>query len=88
MASNRNERLYVGVTSNLPVRAWQHREGVYEGWSKENHTTLLVYYEFHRTMVEAIAREKLIKRWRRQWKLALIERGNPEWRDLYPDLYR
>ncbi|MCD8351656.1 MAG: GIY-YIG nuclease family protein [Planctomycetaceae bacterium] len=87
MASGRNERLYVGVTSNLPVRTWQHREGVCEGWSKENCTMLLVYYEFHRTMVEAIAREKLIKRWRRQWKLALIERGNPEWRDLYPDLF-
>ena len=86
MASNRNGALYTGVTSNLVVRVWQHKEGIYEGYSKQHGTTMLVWYESHATMESAIAREKTIKRWSRQWKMDAIERMNPEWKDLYPSL--
>jgi putative endonuclease len=82
MASGRNGTLYVGVTSTLGRRIAQHKEGQFEGFSKTHGCKQLVWYESHALMFEAIAREKRIKRWRRDWKLALIESDNPEWRDL------
>ena len=82
MASARNGTLYVGVTSQLQARAQQHKLGAFEGFSKTYGCKALVWYETHATMLEAIKREKLIKRWRRAWKLALIEVENPQWRDL------
>ncbi len=82
VASGRNGTLYVGVTSQLPARAQQHKLGTFEGFSKKYGCKTLVWYEDHPTMVEAIRREKQIKRWRRAWKLALIEDENPKWRDL------
>jgi putative endonuclease len=86
MASRKYGTLYVGVTSNLPERAWQHREGLIAGFAKKHGVKLLVYYELHATMEAAIVREKQIKEWRRAWKVELIESMNPEWRDLYNDL--
>jgi putative endonuclease len=82
MASGRNGTLYVGVTSKLVHRVEQHKLGTFEGFSKRHGCKTLVWYERNGTMLEAIWREKQIKRWRRDWKLALIEAGNPEWRDL------
>ena len=86
MASRKYGTLYVGVTSNLPERAWQHREGLIAGFTKKYGVKLLVYCEFHDTMEAAIVREKQIKEWRRAWKIELIESMNPEWRNLYDDL--
>lgn len=82
VASARNGTLYTGVTSALVARIQQHKLGIFEGFSKEHGCKALVWYEDHRTMLEAIRREKAIKRWRRAWKLALIETDNPTWRDL------
>lgn len=86
MASHRNGTLYVGVTSNLPQRVWQHKNDVVDGFTKRHTVHALVWYEAHDTMEAAIIREKQIKEWRRAWKLELIEKGNPIWRDLYEDL--
>lgn len=85
MASRRNGTLYLGVTTNLPQRAHQHREGVTEGFSQKYGCRHLVWYEQHQEIGAAIAREKELKKWRRAWKLALIETANPQWRDLYED---
>jgi len=82
MASARNGTLYTGVTSTLWTRVRQHKLGVFEGFSKTYGCKTLVWYETHPTMPEAIRREKLVKRWRRDWKLKLIEADNPQWRDL------
>jgi putative endonuclease len=86
MASQRNGTLYVGVTSNLIQRVWQHKESLIEGFTKKYGVKTLVWFEQHATMESAIAREKAIKEWKRDWKLALIEKTNPEWRDLYLDI--
>ena len=86
LASQRNGTLYVGVTSDVARRVWEHRHGEIAGFAKRHGVERLVYAEFHDTMPDAIAREKQIKKWRRTWKLALIERDNPTWRDLYEDL--
>ena len=75
--------LYVGVTSDLIRRVWQHKEGFVEGFTKENGLKHLVWYEQHASMIEAISREKRIKRWHRDWKINLIQSMNPEWKDLY-----
>ena len=83
LASGRNGTLYVGVTSNLVNRVWQHRNDLVGGFTKRYRGHRLVWYELHETMVSAIAREKGLKEWKRSWKLALIEQKNPEWRDLY-----
>jgi putative endonuclease len=82
MASGRNGTLYVGVTSKLGLRVEQHKLGTFAGFSKQYGCKTLVWFERHATMPQAILREKRIKRWRRGWKLALIEADNPEWRDL------
>jgi putative endonuclease len=83
LASRPNGVLYVGVTSDLEGRMFEHVNGVFEGFSKKYGVTRLVYYEMHETMDEAIRREKRIKEWRRAWKVRLIHGFNPEWLDLY-----
>lgn len=86
LASQRNGTLYVGVTNDLVRRAQEHREGLVKGFTKRYQIKLLVYYEVHQEIQEAILREKRIKRWLRAWKLQLIEASNPEWLDLWPSL--
>jgi putative endonuclease len=86
LASKAYGTLYVGVTSDLTQRVWQHRSGVIEGFTKRYDVKHLVYFEQHETMEAAIAREKQIKKWERAWKVRLIEKDNPEWRDLYDEL--
>ena len=76
----------MGITSDLVKRIWEHKNGVVEGFTKRYGIHKLVWYELHETLPGAIAREKAIKEWQRQWKLQLIEMTNPQWRDLYPDL--
>ncbi|HTG39885.1 GIY-YIG nuclease family protein [Sphingomonas sp.] len=83
MASRRNGTLYIGVTSNLPQRVWQHREGVADGFTKRYGCKMLVWFEMAETMEGAIAREKQMKGGSRAKKLALIEAMNPAWKDLY-----
>jgi putative endonuclease len=83
LASQPNGTLYVGVTSDVVRRVWEHKTDALEGFTKLHRVHCLVYLELHETMPEAILREKHIKSWRRAWKLALIERDNPRWRDLY-----
>ena len=85
MASKRNGTLYTGVTSDLARRAWEHQQGLVEGFTKRYNVHLLVYYEYHPDMYSAIAQEKRIKKWNRAWKLRLIEELNPDWRDLSQD---
>lgn len=86
LASQRNGTLYVGVTSDLVRRVQEHREGLVPGFTKRYAVKLLVYFEAHRDINEAILREKRIKKWNREWKIALIEKSNPEWNDLWPQL--
>jgi putative endonuclease len=86
MASDRNGTLYVGVTSDLMARLHQHRTKEIEGFTGLYDVSRLAWFEMHETMDAAIAREKQLKNWRRAWKLALIEEGNPLWRDLAEDL--
>ncbi len=78
----------MGVTSDPIRRIWQHKNNVVEGFTQDHAVHILVYIEFHETMEAAILREKRIKNWRREWKLALIEHENPTWRDLYSDMAR
>ena len=82
MASKRNGTLYVGVTSDLARRVYEHKDGMVEGFSKRYGVGKLVYYERYGKATDAIGREKRIKRWKRAWKLRLIEGANPEWNDL------
>ncbi len=82
VASGRNGSLYLGVTSQLPQRIWQHKQRRIPGFSSRYGCTRLVWYERHLSMVNAIAREKKLKHWLRAYKLALIEADNPDWRDL------
>jgi putative endonuclease len=86
LASKRNGTIYVGVTSDIARRAWQHRSNVVAGFVRDYGVHRLVFVEFHETMADAILREKRLKKWRRAWKLELIERDNPQWRDLYDEL--
>ena len=86
LASHRNGTLYTGVTSNLVARVWQHKNDTIEGFTKKYGVHTLVYYEVHENMLSAINGEKQIKKWKRAWKLALIEKQNPNWRDLYDAL--
>jgi len=86
MASGPNGTIYVGVTSNLRVRAWQHREGVADGFTSRYRCKALVWFELHATMEHAILREKQLKAGSRRKKLALIETLNPTWRDMFEEL--
>jgi putative endonuclease len=87
MASGRNGTLYVGMTSNLFSRVWKHRTGAYVGFTRDHGCTRLVWFERHAWVTQAIRREKRLKTWLRDWKLALIETTNPEWLDLASDWY-
>jgi putative endonuclease len=86
VANQRNGTIYVGVTSDPPRRAFEHREGLVEGFSSKYGCKILVWYELHETMTDAIAREKQIKAGSRAKKLALIEALNPQWKDLFETL--
>ena len=86
VTNRRKGTLYVGVTSNLARRAWEHREGVIEGFTRKYRLKSLVWAEHHPDIRSAIQREKNIKHWPRAWKIALIEAANPEWQDLYNQL--
>ena len=86
LASKPNGTLYTGVTSNLIQRVWHHKHDVIQGFTQKYNVKTLVYYEVHENAESALTREKKIKRWRRAWKLGLIEDSNPEWRDLYEDI--
>jgi len=83
LASKRNGTLYIGVTSDLRKRVWEHKNDLVEGFTKRYRIHRLVYYELHQDMVSAIEREKQMKKWNRAWKLELIETHNPDWRDLW-----
>ena len=83
LASKQNGTLYVGVTSNLQRRTWEHKNDLIDGFSKQYGIHRLVYYELYPDMVSAITREKQIKKWNRAWKLELIEEQNPDWNDLW-----
>ncbi len=82
LATGKRGTLYIGVTSNLVARTWQHREHVIDGFTKRYSVTRLVWYELHGTMDTAILREKQLKKWNREWKLRLVQEFNPDWRDL------
>jgi putative endonuclease len=86
LASKRNGTLYVGVTRDLPKRAFEHKTGLFRGFTSRYGVTKLVFAEPHTSAVAAIQREKNIKHWSRKWKLALIEKDNPGWNDLYDNL--
>jgi len=87
MASRKNGTLYCGVTSDLPGRVAKHKSGETGGFVTKYHVHRLVWYEAHTDIEQAILREKRIKRWRRSWKIALIEERNPQWDDLYLSLF-
>ena len=86
LASKAHGTLYLGVTSNLQKRVWEHRHDYVPGFTHRYRVHRLVWYELHQSMDAAIAREKNLKNWKRAWKIALIEKSNPQWSDLYPGL--
>ena len=86
LASKRNGTLYIGVTSDLVKRVWEHKNDLVEGFTKKYAVHRLMYYEMLENMESAIQREKQLKKWNRDWKIDLIEKGNPEWHDLYDSL--
>ena len=86
IASKKNGTIYIGVTNNLITRVWQHKSDIIKGFSKKYKTHQLVYFEQHSNIQSAIEREKQIKKWKRKWKLQLIEKLNPLWKDLYTDV--
>jgi len=86
LASRRNGTLYTGVTADPIGRLHQHRNGTFDGFTRQYAVKLLAWFELHATMESAILREKRIKKWNRSWKLALIEKDNPDWHDLAEDL--
>ena len=88
LASRRNGTLYVGVTSDPVKRIWEHKNDVVDGFAKKYEIHLLVYYELTPDVNSAIKREKQLKKWRRKWKLELIEKMNPNWNDLYQNLLK
>lgn len=83
LASRRNGTLYTGFTSDLIKRVWQHKKKFVEGFTRKYNVNILVYFEEYADVREAIKREKNIKAWKRDWKLRLIEKNNPNWKDLY-----
>jgi putative endonuclease len=88
LASRRNGTLYVGVTSDLVKRVWQHKNDVTAGFTKKYSVHMLVYCELLENMESAIIREKQLKKWRRAWKIELVEKSNPQWKDLWPGIAR
>jgi putative endonuclease len=86
LASERNGTIYIGVTSDLVKRIWEHKSDFVEGFTKQHQVHDLVWYEIHENMEGAIIHEKQLKEWKRQWKIELIEKLNPYWNDLYPTI--
>ncbi|MBX9918120.1 MAG: GIY-YIG nuclease family protein [Nitrosomonas sp.] len=86
LASKKNGTLYIGVTSNLIRRVWEHKHDLADGFTKKYQVHQLVWYELHETMDSAISREKAMKNWKRVWKISRIETVNPDWQDLYSSL--
>ena len=86
LASQKNGTLYIGVTSELAKRIWQHKNKQADGFTKKYGVTKLVYYEVHENAESAIQREKKIKKWNRKWKIELIEEKNPKWSDVYENI--
>ena len=86
LASARYGTLYIGVTSDLVRRVWQHREALVDGFTKAHRVKRLVWFETHDGIVAAITREKQLKQWNRTWKIELIQKSNPLWRDLFDDI--
>jgi putative endonuclease len=87
MASGKNGTLYIGVTANLQNRVNEHKQKLVEGFTKKYNVDNLVYYEIFGDIGEAIMREKQLKKWKREWKIKLIEKDNPSWKDLYDELF-
>jgi putative endonuclease len=86
LASSRYGTLYIGVTSNLVRRVWEHREALADGFTKKYRVKRLVWYEVHADITSAITREKQLKTWNRAWKIELIQKRNPQWRDLFQEI--
>ena len=86
LASKRNGTLYLGVTSDMPRRIWEHREGLIDGFSRKYGCKLLVWFAHYPNIHDARVRDAQMKKWKRAWKLELIEENNPDWRDLWDDL--
>lgn len=87
LASKKNGTLYTGSTTNLIKRVWQHKNKVVPCFTEKYNVSILVYYEVHQQYVEAAKREKRFKNWCRKWKIALIEKTNPNWNDLYHEIF-
>jgi putative endonuclease len=88
LSSKRNGTLYTGVTSDLVKRVYEHKNGLVEGFTKKYDVHNLVWYEMHKSAETAITREKQIKKWKRVWKIEMIEKENLDWKDLYEDICR
>ena len=88
MASDKNGTLYIGVTSNLQDRVFKHKQGLFDGFTKKYNVKNLVYYEVFGDIQEAFTREKQLKKWKREWKIKLIEKDNPGWNDLSDKLFK
>ena len=88
LVSQRNGTLYIGVTSNLVKRIWEHKNDLVEGFTRQYGCHTLVYFEQYEDMTNAIQREKQMKKWNRAWKIGLIEKQNPNWQDLWPEISR
>ncbi len=86
LASKKNGTLYIGVTNDLVRRVYEHKEGIIDGFKKKYNVKILVYFEIHTDINEAIKREKALKKWKRDWKIELIEKINIEWRDLFTEI--
>jgi len=86
LASTKNGTVYVGITSDLKNRVWEHKQGKYEGFTKKYNVKNLVYYESYGEVGMAIYREKQLKKWKREWKIRIIEETNPSWRDLFNEI--
>jgi putative endonuclease len=86
LASKLNGTLYIGVTSDLIKRIWEHKENLVEGFTCKYNVHRLVYFEQHDSMIGALTREKQLKKWQRSWKIRLIEQDNPKWLDLYTEI--
>lgn len=86
LASQKNGTLYIGVTNSLRRRIYEHKIDLLEGFTKKYKVHLLVYFEIYDNIENAITREKQLKKWNRKWKINLIEKNNPKWRDLFNDL--
>lgn len=86
LANHKSGTLYTGVTTDLSKRIYEHKEEITKGFTSRYNVKRLVYYEVFDDVLNAIACEKEIKKWRRQWKIALFDKANPEWKDLYPEI--